>query len=156
MLFCFLHGLTGERSRKTNIPLRSVMLQSIERPHVPPPLSSFFLFSFFLAAKLIVLAGAYKVAADEKKKSASSLSAIATMLAAAALRNMMTRLAERNLPRSEARPNRERWRREQRRRNEGGRINEQAPARRFRLTHTRLCPDLVVSFFLCRRRVPLR
>lgn len=74
VLFCFLHGPTGKRSRKTNIPLRSVMLRSIERPHVPSLLPFllrhlsflffFFFFFLFLAAKLIFLAGAYKVAPE--------------------------------------------------------------------------------------------
>ena len=78
VLFCFLHGLTGERSRKTNIPLRSVMLRSIERPHsflrLLPflfrrlPFLFLFFFVFFFAAKLIFLAGAYKVAPRMKKE----------------------------------------------------------------------------------------
>lgn len=41
-LFSFLHGLTGEHPQKTNIPLRSVMLETIESLHVHLSFSPFF------------------------------------------------------------------------------------------------------------------
>lgn len=88
-LFSFLHGLTEEHPQETNIPLRSVMLEAIESLHVRLSFSPFFHRKINISRQ--------GVQVTEGKKNGCSLSPIVTMLAAAALKNMITRLAERNL-----------------------------------------------------------